>query len=139
MLINTDNPVLLASTETKPWMFADDLVEQAISDTVKVYGKVKASYYHYQKTTTSKGIVSFRILDAKTKAILSAEKMPGQYVWISEWATFNGDERALTPVQLEIAQQRERVPPGVQDLFIAFTQPIYSQLTGKIQNFYKGY
>lgn len=139
MLIYKDNPALFASSEAKPWMFENDPVQQTISDTVKVYGKVKATYYHFQKTTTSKGIVSFRILDAKTNAILSAEKMPGQYVWISEWATFNGDERALTPLQLEIAHQRERVPPAVQDLFIAFTQPIYSQLTGKIQNFYKGY
>ncbi len=83
--------------------------------------------------------MSFRIIDAKTKGILSAEKMPGQYVWISEWATFNGDERALTPLQLEIAKQRERVPPPAQDLFIEFTKPIYTQITGKIQNFYKGY
>jgi len=109
------------------------------TDTTKVYGKVKATYYHFQKTTTSKGIVSFRILDSKTKAILSAEKMPGEYIWISEWATFNGDERALSPLQLEIARQREKVPPPVQDLFIEFTKPIYTQVTSKIQNFYKGY
>jgi len=65
--------------------------------------------------------------------------MPGQYVWISEWATFNGDERALSPLQLEITKQRERVPPEKQDLFIEFTKPIYNQITTKIQNFYKGY
>lgn len=139
-LIQNNNQILLASTETKAWMLGNNFNEWNISsDTVTIYGKVKATYYHFQKTITSKGIVSFRIIDAKSKAILSAEKMPGQFVWISEWATFNGDERALTPLQLEIAQQRERVPPGVQDLFIAFTQPIYSQITGKIQNFYKGY
>jgi hypothetical protein len=130
--------LLLASNETKAWMFGIT-DEPPTSDTVTIYGKVKATYYHYQKTTTSKGIVSFRIIDAKTKGILSAEKMPGQYVWISEWATFNGDERALTPLQLEIAKQRERVPPPAQDLFIEFTKPIYTQITGKIQNFYKGY
>jgi hypothetical protein len=137
LLQKNHDQTLLASTETKAWMFGMD--EPATADTVTIYGKVKATYYHFQKTTTSKGIVSFRIMDAKTKGILSAEKMPGQYVWISEWATFNGDERALTPLQLEIAKQRERVPPPAQDLFIEFTKPIYTQITGKIQNFYKGY
>ena len=140
LIQKNNDPGLLASSETNAWMFAGSIDENASEpDTVTIYGKVKATYNHYQKTTTSKGIVSFRIIDAKTKGILSAEKMPGQYVWISEWATFNGDERALTPLQLEIARQREHVPPPAQDLFIEFTKPIYSQITGKIQNFYKGY
>lgn len=133
----TNSTTLYASASTNTWMF--NTIDQPLSDTTKIYAKVKATYYHFQKTTTSKGIVSFRILDAKTKAILSAEKMPGQYVWVSEWATFNGDERALSPLQLEIAKQRERVPPEKQDLFIEFTKPIYTQITTKIQNFYKGY
>lgn len=126
---------LYASARTANWMF-NSLPD---TDTTKIYAKVKATYYQFQKTTISKGVVSFKIIDAKTKAILSAEKMLGQYVWVSEWATFNGDERALTPLQLEIAKQRERVPPPAQDLFIEFTRPIYTQITSKIQNFYKGY
>jgi len=132
LLIRNDQ--LVASTSRGVW-FASLFA----TDTTKVYGKVKATYYHFQKTTTSKGIVSFRILDSKTKAILSAEKMPSEYIWISEWATFNGDERALSPLQLEIARQREKVPPPVQDLFIEFSKPIYTQITTKIQEFYKGY
>lgn len=131
----THTTSLYASATTADWMFTEPL----LADTTKIYAKVKATYYHFQKTTTSSGIVSFRILDAKTKAILSAEKMPGKYVWVSEWATFNGDERALSPLQLEIAKQRERTPPEKQDLFIEFTRPIYTQITTKIQNFYKGY
>lgn len=108
-------------------------------DTVKLYSTVKATLYYSRKSTTSKGIVSFKIIDAKTNGILSVEKMPGEYIWTSEWATFNGDQRALTPQQLQLCKQKEKVPPPAQDLFIEFTKPIYEKVTNKIRDFYKNY
>jgi hypothetical protein len=110
-----------------------------LADTNKVYGTVKATLHHYRKTTTSKGVVSFKIIDAKTGALLSVEKMPGEFVWVSEWATFNGDERALSPEQLALTKLKELPAPPPQDLFIEFTKPIYDQITTKINEFYKAY
>ena len=133
-------PVMIASANNDPDHFLRYLdLSTAEADTNKVYGTVKATLYHYTKTTTSKGIVSFRILDAKTGALLSAEKMPGEFVWKSEWATFNGDERALSAEQLKLSKQKELPAPASQDLFIEFTRPIYDQITTKIKDFYKGY
>jgi hypothetical protein len=109
------------------------------SDTIKIYGTVKATYLYSRKTTTSKGTINFQITEAPTNRILAVEKMPGEHVWISEWAIFNGDERALTPRQLEISKQREQVPPPPQDLFIEFTRPIFDQVITKISEFYKNY
>jgi hypothetical protein len=108
-------------------------------DTNKVYATVKATLYEYQKKITSKGIVSFKIIDTKTGALLSVEKMPGEFIWVSEWAAFNGDERALSAEQLKLIRQKEQAPPPPQDLFIEFTKPIYDQITSKIRDFYKGY
>lgn len=108
-------------------------------DTVKVYGSVKATYYYSRKTTTSKGLVNFQIIELPSNRILSVEKMPGEFVWVSEWATFNGDERALTPRQLQISKQKEQLPPQPQELFIEFTRPIYDQLITKLREFYKNY
>jgi hypothetical protein len=108
-------------------------------DTVKVYGSVKATYYYSRKTTTSRGLVNFQIIELPSNRILAVEKMPGEFVWVSEWATFNGDERALTPKQLQISKQKEQLPPQPQELFIEFTRPIYDQLTSKLREFYKNY
>ncbi len=130
--------LLLASAGTNSWLDYLDITRQE-TDTIKIYNTVKATLYHYRKTTTSKGLLSFRIIDATTGAVLSAEKMPGEFVWRSEWATFNGDERALSPEQLQLTKQRELVPPPPQDLFIEFTRPIFNQLTTKIQEFYRRY
>jgi hypothetical protein len=127
--------LLLASADHLSWL---DYLDMG-NDTIKIYNTVKATLYHYRKTTTSKGLLSFRIIDTSTGAVLSAEKMPGEFVWVSEWATFNGDERALTPGQLQLSKQREQVPPPPQELFIEFTRPIFEQLTSKIQEFYRRY
>jgi len=83
--------------------------------------------------------VNFQIVELPSNRILSVEKMPGEFVWVSEWATFNGDERALTPRQLQISKQKEQLPPQPQELFIEFTRPIYDQLTTKLREFYKNY
>lgn len=132
-------PIFYASANNDPmkWLAYTEFENEF--DTTKIYTTVKATFYYYKKTTTSKGVITFRIIDTKTNALLSVEKMPGEYVWISEWATFNGDERALSPEQLQLAKQREKVPPPAQDLFIEFARPIYDQVVTKIKNFYTRY
>jgi hypothetical protein len=60
-------------------------------------------------------------------------------VWQSEWGTFKGDERALTKKQLDICKLREVPPPPPQDLFIEFCKPIYAQVTGNLERFYRSY
>lgn len=80
-----------------------------------------------------------RILDARTDAVLLARKFPGEFVWFSEWASFNGDERALSKEQLALCERRELAPPHPQDLFIEFTKPIYGQLSSNVREFYRRY
>jgi len=133
--LSTNEPVYFASADNSlNWLHYFTTI-----DTTKIYSTVKATLYYSKKATTSKGVVSFKIIDAKTNALLAVEKLPGEYVWVSEWATFNGDERALTAQQLQWSKQKEKVPPSPQDLFIEFTRPIYDQVTMKLKNFYKGY
>jgi hypothetical protein len=105
----------------------------------KVYGTVKATVHVFNKSLTSRGILDFKIIDAHTQRVLSQEKMPGEFVWYTEWGYFNGDERALDEYFLEVVKLKEAYPPPPQDLFVAFTQPIFGQVTSKINNFYRGY
>jgi len=113
--------------------------QQVVDKEYKVYGTVKATVYHYSKTIRSAGVMDFRIIDANTEKIITVEKMPGEFVWFSEWATFNGDERALTKEQLKLSKQKEIQPPPPQDLFIEFTKPIYDQILNKVKNYYRNY
>ncbi|MGI9543026.1 MAG: hypothetical protein ACR2MX_07175 [Cyclobacteriaceae bacterium] len=113
--------------------------QEAKPTTQKVYGSVKATMHIFSKTLTSRGVLDFQIIDAYSQRVLTQEKMPGEFVWYTEWGYFNGDERALDSYFMEITKLKEATPPPPQDLFVAFTQPIYRQVTHKIRNFYRTY
>lgn len=107
--------------------------------TVPVYNTVKAKLTTYRKELSSSGLLSMVVLDAKSNGVLAHRKFNGEYVWVSQWARFNGDERALTDQQLKLCKLREQQPPNPQDLFLEFTKPIYNQLVPAIKNFYQSY
>jgi len=108
-------------------------------ETRKVYGNAKATMHVFTKSLESKGLLDLRILDGQTRRVLTQEKLPGVFVWETQWGYFNGDERALDKQQLQIIKNKEVPPPAPQELFLAFTQPIYQQVTAKIRQFYKNY
>ena len=107
--------------------------------TVPVYNTVKAKLTTYRKELISNGLLSMVVVDAKTNGILTTQKFNGEFVWVSQWARFNGDERALTDQQLKICQLREQQPPHPQDLFLEFTKPIYNKLVPAVRGFYQNY
>lgn len=107
--------------------------------TIPAYNTVKAKLTTYRKEIISNGLLSMVVVDAKTKGVLSHRKFNGEYIWVSQWAKFNGDERALSDQQLAICKQKELQPPVNQDLFLEFTKPIYNQLVPALKNFYQGY
>jgi hypothetical protein len=106
---------------------------------VPVYGKVNAQIIKSRKAVRSRGILSMEIYDFQTNKVLSREEIPGEYTWTNEWASFNGDERALTTTELNLTRNREQLPPAPQQLFIEFTKPIYDQVTSRIKRFYDKY
>ncbi len=106
---------------------------------VPVYGKVHAQIVKSRKVVRSRGILSMEVIDFRSNKTLSREEIPGEFNWTNEWASFNGDERALTTTELNMTRNREELPPPPQQLFIEFTKPIYDQVTSRIRRFYDKY
>ena len=105
-----------------------------------VYGTVKAKITERRAEISSSGVLEAFIIDYKTNTTLSQQRFPGTYVWSDSFATFNGDERALSRKELDMCKRKSLAkPPPPQDLFIQFTNPIYNNLTRFIQNYYKNY
>lgn len=104
-----------------------------------VYGTVKAKLITYRRELISNGLLDATILDFQLNSVLSEKKFPGQYVWFTEWGSFNGDERALTKEQLALCNRKPALPPGPQALFVEFTKPIYTQVTSYLKSFYSRY
>ena len=106
---------------------------------VAVYNKVTAKMTSHKKTVSSRGVLDMQIFDPAANRVVYQNKFPGEFVWFSEWASFNGDERALNDAQKKMCKQREVPPPPPQDLFVEFCKPIYDQVTNQIRRFYKEY
>jgi hypothetical protein len=106
---------------------------------VAAYNTVKAKLKVYRREVVSNGVLDVTIVDLPVNRIVTQKKFPGEFVWFSEWGSFNGDERALNERQLAICKGKPIDPPGSQDLFIAFTKPIFNQVTPFLKSFYQQY
>ncbi|MBO6518237.1 MAG: hypothetical protein JJ975_17000, partial [Bacteroidia bacterium] len=53
-----------------------------------VYGVAKAEITMFEKTLTSSGLLDFQIVDALSGATLQQRKLPGTFVWQTNWATY---------------------------------------------------
>ena len=101
-----------------------------------VYGTVKATYTTNRREVISQGTLSARIINAGNNRVEQNQNFPGKYVWYNEWASFNGDERALTDQQKRMAKAEPLMPPPQQDLFIEFTKPIFNQIVTFVKKYY---
>lgn len=105
---------------------------------VDVYSTVTAKLNTYRREIKSGGILSVRIFDQNNQ-LIEQRNFSGEYVWYTSWATFNGDERALTDKQKNLCNVEPQIPPSQQTLFVEFTKPIYSQAYNYIRQFYNKY
>ncbi|MFT5618081.1 MAG: hypothetical protein ACI85I_001310 [Arenicella sp.] len=102
-----------------------------------VYGTVKAKLFSYEKTVSITGKLHLEILETNSSRTILQEDLQNEYIWKSEWAIYQGDERALSAEQLRRTQVREVQLPNQQDLFVEFSRPIFEQATSRIQNYYR--
>jgi len=117
----------------------DSIVIGETRDKKPVYGKVKATLSIFEKNISSSGLLDMSITDWKTRKLVHQQKFPGTYVWRDSWASYKGDDRALTKQQLAITKRREQLPPPPNALFLEFTKPIYNQLVDDISYYYNNY
>lgn len=105
----------------------------------KVYATVTATLTVFDKQVSSSGLLAMTIVDYQTNKIIRQQRLPGTFVWQDSWASYKGDDRALTNQQLQMTKRRELLPPAPATLFVEFTKPIYAQLVDEISSFYNRY
>ena len=101
-----------------------------------VFGTVKASFTKNRREVISQGTLSAKIITATNNRVEDQRNFPGKFVWYNEWASFNGDERALTEQQKKMAKSEPIMPPPQQDLFVEFTKPIFDQTVSFVKKYY---
>jgi hypothetical protein len=93
-------------------------------EVVKVYGTVTADYIEYCKTINSRAQLMIQHLDGNTSAVHHRQVFPSTYCWTQKWATYRGDERALTDSHLDFVERSEPSLPNPEWLFSQTTAPL---------------
>ena len=104
-----------------------------------VYGTVKAQFTTNRREVIAQGTLSAKVINAFNNRVEEHRSFPGKFVWVNEWASFNGDERALSEAQKKTAKSEPIMPPPQQDLFIEFTKPILNQTVTFVRNYFNRY
>lgn len=112
-------------------------VTDSLGKKYSVYGEVKADLQRYEKTIESGGLLNIAIVDPNTQSILFQQKIPSTTVWENDWATYQGDKRALTKEELALTREKELLPPPPQDLFYSFTRPLFDQTANLLRRRYR--
>jgi hypothetical protein len=102
----------------------------------EVLGTVKATLTTSRIEVKSSGVLSIRLVDPATGRILNQKNLRNSATWVSEWASYNGDERALSTEQKRLVQQRQRPLPSEQELFSSFAGPLYEEAMKFISSVY---
>ena len=107
-------------------------------DTTRVqYKNYEAKIKTFSDEVYSGGMLEMNIFeDAGNKQILT-DRIPGSFTWVNEYAIFVGDFEALDKNQQALVSRKAVPLPPKQDLFVEFTRPIYDQLTGKLNHFFR--
>jgi len=101
-----------------------------------VYGTVTAKLTTSRIEIISAGVLSIRIIDPSTGRVMNQKNLRRESVWFSQWATFNGDERALSNEQKQLVAQRQLPLPPEQELFNSFAGPLYEDAMKFISSVY---
>ena len=104
--------------------------------TIPVFNRVSATFTTNSKMVLGGGQLLLKITDHSSGRIIMQERFDGEYRWLHRWATFNGDERALTPEQKRLTLLRDEIPPPPEFIFEEFTQPMLDKVTERMRRFY---
>jgi hypothetical protein len=120
---------------------ADSVVVGSYTDnqgiTYDVFGTVKAKVSTFEREVLSKGILDVRVIDFSSKQVLTDRKFPGEFIWRNDWATFNGDRRAIPAEKIRLIDQKQVPPPLPQELFLLFSDPIFANSSSYLASFYR--
>lgn len=120
---------------------ADSIVVGTYTDSdgkeYDVYGTAEATVNTHERQLASHAMLEINITDYQTGELIVSKKFPGEYIWNNQWATYNGDKRALPNEVLALTKEKQRMPPSPQEMFLLLSDPLYYNVTAYLKTYYK--
>lgn len=105
---------------------------------VKEYGRVTARITTTRRTMHSDGNLNVNIRDNNNRWIWS-DNFNGDHNWTTEFATFTGDERALSESDKQLINRRHETVPHEDEIIRYILQGITNNLHYRIRDYYNRY
>lgn len=102
---------------------------------VKEYKKIFAKIKTTRRTMNSEGNLQVNIRDASGRWLWS-DDLRGNHNWSTEFATYTGDERALSDSDKQLVNRRPEYPPHEDEIIRCIMNEINSNMLTRVRNYY---
>lgn len=102
---------------------------------VKVYGTVKAKITTTDRFRHSEGSLQVTVRD-EDGHILWSDVLKSNDDWYTEFATYTGDERALSDSDKQLVNRKQERPPSEDEIINCMTEEMNNNLPYKIRDYF---
>jgi hypothetical protein len=99
-----------------------------------IYETVTATLYITEKFVRANGNLTLRIFDAKNNRNVLWDNFPANYNWREQYATYQGDSRALSGYELAMINNSAYRDPSRNDIFGNVLREVYPRLVSRIRS-----
>ena len=140
-IVTTHRPVEIIknqiSQEREVTVRKESYVDSAgVNRTKNIKGKVKAKVKHFKKSTGATLNLSYQIMDVNSGEMVFYGTIKKRENFLHEWATFKGDDRALSDYYKRLVKQQEVFAPSKSDLYMKMARVVPRQFHNKIYQHY---
>ena len=105
--------------------------------TRNIYGVVKAKVTFHSKSVSAQVQASFQVLHSETAEVLHSEIVNGNQQFDYQWATYNGDYRALSKEVKKLTHKSENSTPSKDQMVLDVITDLNEKMIRKIKKVYK--
>ncbi len=103
----------------------------------EIKGMVRARVDHYKKQSGAKIRLSYKIININDRKILYNGEVNGKNDFFHEWATYEGDKRALNYKYKNLVKRKDKFAPSEDDLLMSIAKDVSKKFANKIAKHYE--
>ena len=107
-----------------------------VEKTKNIKGEVKATVNHYKKSAGATLNISYQITDINNSETIFTGNLSGKENFFYEWATYDGDKRALSDRYKRLVKREEIFAPSIDNLIMKIAKSISAKFQRKVANHY---
>ena len=102
----------------------------------EIKGVVRATVEHYKKKSEAKIRLSYKIININDGKIVYNGEVSGRKDFFHEWATFEGDKRALNNKYKYLVKQKDKFAPSEDSSLMSIAKNVSKKFAKRISNHY---